>query len=101
MMFLHSLIVGVFAIAVTAAPAPTPQGDPAQDRCAGVACPENSYCKVFDFRLEHPVGCQSNGTVPADAETCGSVICPTGTTCCNSPCGVCAKPGETCLQWVC
>ncbi|KAJ0159221.1 hypothetical protein CTA2_10110, partial [Colletotrichum tanaceti] len=69
--------------------------------CAGVQCPENSFCKVFDFNLQQPVGCQANGTVPAGAETCGSVICPTGTSCCNSTCGVCVKPGDMCVQWVC
>ncbi|OHX00331.1 hypothetical protein CSPAE12_00942 [Colletotrichum incanum] len=105
-MSIRSLIVAVVALGASAAPAPSPQANetpaqPAQDRCAGVTCPENSYCQVFDFRLEQPAGCQANGTVPAEVETCGDVICPIGTTCCNSPCGVCTKPGELCLQWVC
>ncbi|OHF00024.1 hypothetical protein CORC01_04670 [Colletotrichum orchidophilum] len=104
MMFLHSRLIGVFAFALAASAAPTtcpPAEEPAQDQCIGVACPENTYCKVFNFRLEHPVACKSNGTVPADAQTCGEVICPIGKTCCNSPCGVCANPGESCLEWVC
>ncbi|WDK10641.1 hypothetical protein CGRA01v4_01920 [Colletotrichum graminicola] len=103
MLFIRPFIFLAVAIGTSAAPAPNPQADttPTEDRCSGVTCPENSYCKVFDFHLEHPVGCQANGTVAADAETCGSVICPTGTTCCNSPCGVCTAPGVPCLQWVC
>ncbi|WQF82524.1 hypothetical protein CDEST_07538 [Colletotrichum destructivum] len=116
MMFIRSLIVAAVVLGASAVPAPSPQDNgtpeqpapeqpaleqPAPDRCAGVVCPENSYCKVFDFNLEKPVGCEANGTVPADVETCGGVICPTGTTCCNSPCGVCTKPGDFCLTWVC
>ncbi|KAK1975042.1 hypothetical protein LZ30DRAFT_754370 [Colletotrichum cereale] len=103
MLFIRQFIVAAVALGASAAPAPNPQADttPAQDRCSGVTCPTNSFCKVFDFHLERPVGCQSNGTVPADAVTCGSVVCPTGTVCCNSTCGVCTKPEEPCLQWVC
>ncbi|KAK2001376.1 hypothetical protein LX36DRAFT_653445 [Colletotrichum falcatum] len=103
MLFVRPFVVLAIALGASAAPAPSPQADttPAENRCSGVTCPENSYCKVFDFQLEHPVGCQSNGTVPAGAETCGKVICPIGTTCCNSPCGVCTAPGEPCLQWAC
>ncbi|TQN65196.1 hypothetical protein CSHISOI_10231 [Colletotrichum shisoi] len=111
MMLIRSLIVAAVALGASAVPAPCPQDygtpvqpapeQPAPDQCAGVVCPENSFCKVFDFNLEKPVGCAANGTVPADAITCGGVICPTGTTCCNSPCGVCTKPGDLCLAWVC
>lgn len=120
MMFIRSLIVAAVVLGASAVPAPSPQDNgtpeqpapepvpeqpapeqPAPDRCAGVVCPENSYCKIFDFNLEQPVGCEANGTVPVDVETCGGVICPTGTTCCNSPCGVCTKPGDFCLTWVC
>ncbi|KAF4806090.1 hypothetical protein CGCSCA5_v014724 [Colletotrichum siamense] len=104
MMFIHSFIVALAALGASAAPAPQTSGTPdapAEDRCSGVTCPENSYCKVFDFRLEKPVACQANGTVSEESQACGSVICPVGTTCCNSSCGVCAKPEESCLQWVC
>ncbi|KAF6838652.1 hypothetical protein CMUS01_04565 [Colletotrichum musicola] len=105
MIISRSFIVTLVALGASAAPAPSPQAStpetPTQDRCTGVACPQNSYCKVFDMRLEQPVGCQANGTVPADSETCGSIVCPVGTTCCNSSCGMCVKPGDVCLQWVC
>ncbi|KAK2016379.1 hypothetical protein LZ32DRAFT_601603 [Colletotrichum eremochloae] len=101
MLFIRPLIVVAIALGASAAPNPQAGTAPEKDRCSGVTCPQNSFCKVFDFKLERPVACQANGTVPADAQTCGSVICPTGTTCCNSSCGVCRAPGDPCLQWVC
>jgi hypothetical protein len=33
--------------------------------------------------------------------TCGNVTCPEGQVCCNPSCGICAKPGEQCTQFVC
>ncbi|OLN86646.1 hypothetical protein CCHL11_03737 [Colletotrichum chlorophyti] len=109
MQFARSLVVAALALGASAAPAApgaspqvgTTPPTPAQDRCSGVICPDNSFCKVFDFGLEKPVACQANGTVSVEAETCGSVICPAGTSCCNPTCGVCAAEGQACLQWVC
>ncbi|KAL0940281.1 uncharacterized protein CTRU02_203044 [Colletotrichum truncatum] len=104
MVSFHSFIVTLIALGVSAAPAPQASGNPetpTEPRCDGVQCPANSVCKVFDFNLEKPVGCFSEGPVPPETETCGSVICPIGTSCCNPTCGVCAKPDESCLQWVC
>ncbi|MBI5589303.1 MAG: hypothetical protein HY881_02350 [Deltaproteobacteria bacterium] len=34
-------------------------------------------------------------------ETCGNTICPTGQTCCNPSCGICAPPGVACIQIAC
>jgi len=34
-------------------------------------------------------------------ETCGNTLCPPGQTCCNSSCGICASPGEACIQIAC
>ncbi|TDZ22548.1 hypothetical protein Cob_v004709 [Colletotrichum orbiculare MAFF 240422] len=106
MIFAHSFVMALAALGVSAVPAPQTYAttDPSfQDQCVGVECPADTSCKAFDFGLEKPVACEAhpNATLPADVEQCGGVICPTGTFCCNSSCGVCAKPGDLCRQWFC
>ncbi|EGZ76897.1 hypothetical protein NEUTE2DRAFT_48410 [Neurospora tetrasperma FGSC 2509] len=34
-------------------------------------------------------------------QKCGKATCPEGTSCCNSSCGICVKPGGACTQQFC
>jgi hypothetical protein len=52
-------------------------------------CPFTYQCKIV------------NGKPACVPQTkCGQVICPSGQTCCNASCGICAPPGVLCAHIV-
>lgn len=57
--------------------------------CAVVKCTATTTCVVIGGRAS----CQ-----PIRPQKCGSVLCPSGTTCCNALCGICTPPGMMCVQ---
>jgi hypothetical protein len=46
-------------------------------------------------------GCDSSAGGGTVGETCGKNVCPSGQTCCNASCGICAPPDGACIQIAC
>lgn len=90
----------------------------AGEPCGGVVCPPKMECCnptcnkcVFPgMRCTQEV-CNGTEAVPEpvlllepvepEPETCGLVICPKGTTCCNPLCSACTPPGVSCTLGDC
>lgn len=62
------------------------------DPCIATTCAVGSRCVS--------VGCQAS-CKPLEAESCGNVMCATGTVCCNASCGICTPPDGACIQIAC
>jgi len=64
-----------------------------------------TYVSLVLFALagcggDHTIGSTEQGT-ESTGVACGNATCPVGTECCNASCGICVKPGETCIQTAC
>jgi len=66
-------------------------GDLELTYCDYASCAEGEVC-------DHSTG----GCVSEPAgEVCGEETCMTDEECCNSSCGICVQPGQSCLDVVC
>lgn len=67
--------------------------EPAPNPCAAVLCAPDTRCEVIGGE---PVCVPLTGGQP-----CGAVTCSEGLECCNASCGMCVRPGMSCIQIAC
>ncbi len=101
-------------IALLCAPSDAGQ-DASREQCGNTLCPTGEICCNATCNLCAPPGlaCAQTECDPADGgpsdggpsdggrEQCGSILCPTGETCCNESCGICVPPDGTCSTELC
>lgn len=67
--------------------------EPATNPCAAVLCGPNTQCEV--------IGGEAACVPLGGGKSCGAVTCSEGFECCNASCGICVRPGMSCIQIAC